>query len=57
MTLILGREVTKTCQACHKRPAERQILLISGKKQWRCEICRKKRNPPGFKKRKSDDSV
>lgn len=29
----------QACQCCHMRPAERQILLVSGRKQWRCVIC------------------
>jgi hypothetical protein len=42
----------KTCSVCRLRPADKQVPISNGLKQWRCQVCIDQRNRSGFKLRK-----
>jgi hypothetical protein len=45
-------EPNKTCQACRRRPAVKQVKRPDGIPQWRCQACLELKNRPGFTKGK-----
>ena len=40
--------MSQICQACQRLPAKELTLRADGRKQWRCQTCMNRKNPPGF---------